>query len=134
MNGEKKFEVVKFIEGEFALDVKVSPKEDAVWLTARELAILFNVSIDNINWHIKNIFMDGELDYSVAEESSVTAPDGKKYITKIYNLDMIISVGYRVNSKRGTGFFRIISTYYFCSNGLSFGHTWVHPARASSGG
>ena len=65
------------------------------------MALLFNVSIDNISLHIKNIINDGELDQSVFEESSITASDGKKYKTKIYNLDMIISVGYRVKSRRG---------------------------------
>lgn len=98
---EKKYELIKFNDGNFSLDVKVSPNEDTVWLTQKDMALLFNVSIDNISLHIKNIINDGELDQSVFEESSITASDGKKYKTKIYNLDMIISVGYRVKSKRG---------------------------------
>ena len=65
------------------------------------MAVLFNVSTDNIGLHIKNIFKEGELDRSVSEESSVTASDGKKYKTRLYNLDMIISVGFRVKSKNG---------------------------------
>ena len=98
---ENKYELIKFEDGEFSLDVKVSPSEETVWLTQKDMALLFNVSIDNISLHIKNIINDGELDQSVFEESSITASDGKKYKTKVYNLDMIISVGYRVKSKRG---------------------------------
>ena len=67
------------------------------------MATLFNVSIDNISLHIKNILKE-ELDKSVVEESSITASDGKKYKMKLYNLDVIISVGYRVKSKRGIMF------------------------------
>ena len=102
----KKYELIKFIDGEFSLDVKVNPKEETVWLTQKQMALLFNVSIDNISLHIKNILYEEELDYSVVEESSITAKDGKKYKTKLYNLDMIISVGYRVKSKRGILFRR----------------------------
>ncbi len=98
---EKKYELIKFEDGDFSLDVNVSPVEETVWLTQKDMALLFNVSIDNISLHIKNIINDGELDQSVFEESSITASDGKKYKTKIYNLDMIISVGYRVKSRRG---------------------------------
>ena len=107
MDKEKnKYELIKFIDGEFSLDVKVNPKEETVWLTQKQMALLFNVSIDNISLHIKNILYEEELDYSVVEESSITAKDGKKYKTKLYNLDMIISVGYRVKSKRGILFRR----------------------------
>ena len=102
----ERFELVKFEDGDFSLDVKVSPEEDTVWLTQKEMSLLFDVSVDNISLHIKNIFKDGELDESVFEESSITASDGKKYKTYIYNLDMIISVGYKVNSKRGILFRR----------------------------
>ena len=101
INQEKKYELIKFEDGDFSLDVNVSPEEETVWLTQKDMALLFNVSIDNISLHIKNIIKDGELDQSVFEESSITASDGKKYKTKIYNLDMIISVGYRVKSRRG---------------------------------
>ncbi len=103
---ENKYELIKFEDGDFSLDVNVSPKEDTVWLTQKQMALLFNVSIDNISLHIKNILNEEELTYSVVEESSITAIDGKKYKTKLYNLDMIISVGYRVKSKRGILFRR----------------------------
>ena len=66
------------------------------------MAELFGCSTDNISLHLKNIFLDGELDKdTVAEKFSATASDGKNYLTQFYNLDAIISVGYRVNSKRG---------------------------------
>ena len=68
--------------------------------------MLFGVSSDNIGLHISNILNEKELDSSVVEESSVTASDGKQYLTKLYNLDMIISVGYRVKSQRGILFRR----------------------------
>ena len=66
---------------------------------------MFDCSIDNVSLHLKNIFKDNELDEnSVVEDSSITASDGKNYKTKIYNLDAIIAVGYRVNSKKATEF------------------------------
>lgn len=67
------------------------------------MSLLFGVTTDNIGLHIRNILKDGELDYSVTEESSVVQKEGNRTITrnvKIYNLDMIIAVGYRVKSKR----------------------------------
>ena len=72
---------------------------------------LFDVSTDNVGLHLKNIFEDGELEASsVTEESSVTAGDGKNYLTKLYNLDAILAVGYRVRSPRGVQFRRWAST------------------------
>jgi prophage maintenance system killer protein len=101
-----KFELVRFTDDGFELDVRTDSENETVWLTKKEMSLLFDVSIDNISLHIKNILKDKELDYSVVEESSVTASDGKKYLTKLYNLDMIISVGYRVKSQRGIIFRR----------------------------
>ncbi len=80
-------------------------KDETLWLTQKGMAKVFDCSTDNISLHLKNIFKDKELDEnSVIEDSSVTASDGKKYKTKIYNLDAIIAVGYRVNSKKATEF------------------------------
>ena len=101
-----KFELAKFTDNDFELDVRTDSENETVWLTQREMALLFAVSVDNISLHIKNILKDGELDNSVVEESSVTATDGKSYTTKLYNLDMIISIGYRVKSRRGILFRR----------------------------
>ena len=101
-----KFQLVKFTDNDFELDVRADSEKETVWLTQKEMAILFAVSVDNISLHIKNVFKEKELDNSVVEESSVSAADGKHYITKLYNLDMIISVGYRIKSHRGILFRR----------------------------
>ena len=93
------YEIIEFKNDNIELSVNVSPKEDTVWLTQKQMSILYNTSVDNVSLHIKNIFKDLELDNSVVEETSVTASDGKKYKTKIYNLDMVLAVGYRVKSK-----------------------------------
>src|SRR5437773_2509566 len=83
--------------GDVKLDVRLNG--DTVWLTQKMIAQLFDCSTDNVSLHLKNIFRDGELaEISVTEESSATATDGKSYRIKHYNLDAIISVGYRVNS------------------------------------
>ena len=76
-----------------------------MWLTQQQMAELFLTTRNNVTLHISNIFKEGELvESSVRKESLLTAADGKKYRTKVYNLDVIISVGYRVKSKRGTQF------------------------------
>jgi hypothetical protein len=91
--------------------IKLRAKDQTVWLTQREMAQLFDVSTDNIGLHLRNIFEDGELEaISVTEESSVTAADGKNYLTKLYNLNAILAVGYRVRSPRGAQFRRWAST------------------------
>ena len=91
--------------------IKLRAKDQTVWLTQREMAQLFAVSTDNVGLHLKNIFRDAELEpMAVTEESSVTATDGKNYITKLYNLDAILAVGYRVRSPRGVQFRRWAST------------------------
>ena len=101
---ENKYELIKFEDGEFSLDVKVSPNEDTVWLTQNDMSLLFDVDRTRITRHVNNIINEGELSKSVCAENALTASDGKQYIVKYYNLDMIIAVGYRVNSKRGTLF------------------------------
>lgn len=90
-------------DGETKIEVQM--KDDTVWLSQKQMAELFDCSVDNVSLHLKNIFKELELsENSVTEESSVTASDGKNYIVKHYNLDAIISVGYRINSLRGTQF------------------------------
>ena len=91
--------------------IKLRAKDQTVWLSQREMAQLFDVSTDNVGLHLKNLFADGELEAkSVTEESSVTAADGKNYLTKLYHLDAILAVGYRVRSPRGVQFRRWAST------------------------
>ena len=85
--------------------VEVYYKDKTVWCTQKAMAILFDCSTDNVGLHLKNIFAAGELvKESVTEKISATASDGKNYMTQFYNLDAIISVGYRVNSIRATQF------------------------------
>lgn len=89
--------------GEDGIEVRIF--DESVWLTQKGMAQLFDCSTDNIGLHLKNIFKSGELEEkSVTEESSATAADGKTYRMKFYNLDAIISVGYRINSVRATQF------------------------------
>ena len=96
---------IKFTyNNEVSIDVNVSPEEETVWLTQKDMSILFDTTVSNINIHIKNIHDENELDKSVVKDYLITATDGKVYQTMMYNLDMIIAVGYRINSKRGTQF------------------------------
>ena len=85
--------------------LEVRLENETVWLTQQQMTELFQTSKQNISLHVNNIFKEGELDInSVEKDSLTTASDGKKYKTKYYNLDVIISVGYRVKSLRGTQF------------------------------
>ena len=85
--------------------IQVMYKDETIWATQKAMAQLFDCSSDNIGLHLKNIFASGELvKDSVTEKNSATASDGKTYQTMFYNLDAIISVGYRVNSVRATQF------------------------------
>lgn len=85
--------------------IEVRYEEGSIWLTQKLIAELFDVTIPTINEHLKNIFESQELDQnSVIRKFLTTANDGKNYNTQYYNLDAIISVGYRVNSKRATQF------------------------------
>ena len=87
------------------VNIQVTYQNENFWLSQKAIAQLFDCSTDNVSLHLKNIFNSNELEQnSVAEEFSVTASDGKNYKTKFYNLDAIIAVGYRVNSKQATQF------------------------------
>ena len=88
-----------------SVSVNIIVKDETLWLTQKSMAELFGCSVDNISLHLKNIFNSGELDkQSVIEKISVTAADGKNYLVQFYNLDAVISVGYRVNSTKATKF------------------------------
>jgi prophage maintenance system killer protein len=107
-------------DGQTALDVRL--EGDTVWLTQAQMAKLFENTKQNISLHTRNIFRERELaEKTVVKESLTTAPDGKKYRTKYFNLDVIISIGYRVKSKRGTQF-RIWATQIL-KNHLVRGYT-----------
>lgn len=98
-----KNEIVLFTDGNTEIEVQISPEQETVWLTQKQIEQLFDVKHATVSEHISNILSSGELD-----ETSVGFSDkssgGRK--PKIYNLDMILSVGYRVNSKRGIAFRR----------------------------
>lgn len=92
-------------EGEVSLDVIVDSERETFWATQKTMAEVFGVTKQNVSYHLKDIFKTGELDEnSVVKKILTTASDGKKYRTSFYNLDAIISVGYRVNSKSATRF------------------------------
>ena len=103
VENEENLLIYKNAEGNIIVDAIF--KDETLWLTQKGMAKVFDCSVDNISLHLKNIFKDNELDEnSVTEQSSITASDGKNYKTKIYNLDAIISVGYRINSRKATEF------------------------------
>ena len=155
MEQNNKYELVKYVDGEFELEINVSPKEETIWMTANQMALLFDKDEKTIRKHINNVFRDGELVYdnntqkmrvvgvkqlikmyslnviisvgyrdksvisrhikkifvekelyenSVVAKNATTASDGKTYMVSYYNLDMIISIGYRINSIRGVIF------------------------------
>lgn len=105
MDGYFMSEIVIYKAKDGHIELNVSLSEETVWLTQKQLSDLFDKNIRTISEHINNIFKEGELDEdSVIRNFRITAADGKTYDTKHYNLDVIISVGYRVHSKLGTEF------------------------------
>ena len=100
-----KNEIILYRPNEITEHIEVKFEEDTVWLSQQQMATLFSQTKQNISLHINNCFKENELDSnSVVKESLTTAKDGKTYSVKYYNLDVIISVGYRVKSKEGTQF------------------------------
>jgi len=98
-------EIVIYQPDEKSSRLEVRLENETVWLTQTQMSELFQTSRNNITLHIGNIFKEKELtENSVCKDSLLTAADGKRYKTKYYNLDVIISVGYRVKSNRGTQF------------------------------
>lgn len=102
-DNQKWVELYKSSDGEVQLQVQL--EEETVWLTQADLSYLFDTDRSAITKHIRNIFNSNELQKKqVCAKFAHTASDGKTYQTNFYNLDAVISVGYRVNSKRGTEF------------------------------
>ena len=98
-------DIVIFKNGELELEVSVSEDKETVWLSLDQMAELFKRDRSVIGKHVRNIFKEGELQKeSVWAKFAYTAADGKVYDVDYYNLDVIISVGYRVKSKQGTQF------------------------------
>jgi hypothetical protein len=105
MNFENHTELLMYQteDGQTKIDVRV--EDETVWLTQAQMVLLFQTSKQNISLHIRNIFREDELnEEAVVKEYLTTADDGKSYKVKYYNLDVIISVGYRVKSHSGTQF------------------------------
>ena len=96
-------EVILYKDGELELPVEVAPDRETVWLNRNQLVVLFDRDVKTIGKHINNALKE-ELDSSVVAKFATTASDGKTYKVDYYNLDMIISVGYRVKSPRGIAF------------------------------
>ena len=113
-------EIVIFNNEDGNVCVQIDVVNDTIWLNQKGMSELFGTTTQNITVHLKNIFSSGELDLdSVCKEFLQTATDGKNYRVKFYNLDAIIAVGYRVNSKRhhfinlcGWSFVLVITTVW----------------------
>jgi len=100
---ENKSNIIVYNDGE--LELKVSVEQESVWLNRNQIAELFGRDVKTIGKHINNIFIEGELvRFSVVANFATTASDGKTYDVEYYNLDVIISVGYRVKSQKGVRF------------------------------
>ena len=98
-------DVIIYQSGQENISTSVLFKDETFWMTQKDMATLFSVQVPAINKHLKNIFTDQELsEDSVISKMEITANDGKIYSTNFYNLDAIIAVGYRVNSKEATQF------------------------------
>ena len=104
-NSTAEFLIFTTTNGQDTIEVKVA--DETVWLTQKLIAKLFDVNVATINKHLKNIFKTNELEEnSVIRKFLITASDGKNYNTKHYNLEVIISLGYRINSNKATEFRR----------------------------
>jgi hypothetical protein len=98
-------EIILYTTPQGDIKIEVFLQDETVWLTQRAMGELFGVETNTINYHLKEIFKSKELEEdSVIRKIRITASDGKKYLTNFYNLDAIISVGYRVNSHQATQF------------------------------
>jgi len=98
-------EIIIYQPDDQSVKFEVRIEDETVWLTQGQMAELFQTTRNNITLHISNVFKESELEKnSVCKDCLLTARDGKNYHTRIYNLDVIISVGYRVKSPRGTQF------------------------------
>ncbi|MBQ3292999.1 virulence protein RhuM/Fic/DOC family protein [Candidatus Saccharibacteria bacterium] len=106
MTDNNQIEIYKAAEGEVVFDV--NPEEDTIWATQAQISQVFDTTIPNINMHLKKIYEDGELDEKrTIKKNLIVRKEGKREVARevnMYNLDAIISVGYRVNSKKATDF------------------------------
>ena len=102
---KNKSEIILYRTKDSDVSIDVLIENETVWLTQSQMAQLFSTTKTNITMHISNVFKEGELEQSSSSKDSLLlAPDGKQRRTNLYNLNVIISVGYRVKSQRGTDF------------------------------
>jgi hypothetical protein len=105
MNTNKKDSIVLYTDKRGNVEFRADIEKNTLWATQERIAYLFNTSKQVISWHMTNIFKQKELkEKSVVKDSLTTGQDSKQYLTKFYNLDAIIAVGYRINSKKATKF------------------------------
>lgn len=104
-------EIILYTTEDGRTSIRLKAQEGTIWLTQLEIAELFQSTKQNISLHIKNIFSENELSEAVVKDNLTTAADGKRYKTKSYNLSMILAIGYRVESPRGTQFRRWATTH-----------------------
>ena len=130
-NSEKRIEIYQGLSGEVVFDLDT--EGETIWATQAQMAQVFGIDRTVIGRHIRNIFKEGELDEDrVCAKNAHTGPDGKTYQVKMYNLDAIISVGYRVNSKKATQF-RIWATSVlkrFVTDGVAVNERRLEDLRA----
>ncbi|MFA5020860.1 MAG: virulence RhuM family protein [Patescibacteria group bacterium] len=107
-NNNNSGEIIIYESADGAPSIDVQIKDETVWLSQKQMAELFDCSIDNISLHLKNVYLEGELEENrTVEDSSIVQIEGNRGVkrsVKLYNLDAIISIGYRINSLRGTHF------------------------------
>ncbi|MCR4911297.1 MAG: virulence RhuM family protein [Bacilli bacterium] len=120
LNGENEIQsnIVRYENGNVSLNVNYSPEEKTIWMTQNQIAILYETTQPNVSMHIKNILDESELDLnSVHKNYLYTATDGKQYFVSLYNLDMILAIGYRTRTKKAIEFrswaTKIITEYLF---------------------
>ena len=105
MSTNRKDQIVLYTDKNGKVELRADTEKDTLWASQDQIAVIFGTTKQNVGLHLKNIFSDSELkEHSVVKESFTTAKDGKQYKAKFYNLDAIIAVGYRVNSKKATKF------------------------------
>ena len=110
--GLQKYEVIKFVDNEFEMDVNVSPNEETVWLSLNDMSMLFGRDRSVIGKYIRKIYNDEELDKKRTWANFARVlQDGRVYNVDHYNLDMIIAIGYRVKSRRGVILIKILKIH-----------------------
>lgn len=123
------YEIIKFENGNVELEVNVSPEQDTVWLTKEQIATLFNRDRSVIGKHINSIYKEGELVKESSCAKNAHKVNGQVYYTELFNLDVIISVGYRVKSKNGVIFRKwatsVLKEYLLKGYALNDGRTLI---------